>query len=70
MTIPRVVIILGELIDEYISIITNSKTVFTDYAMIKLVFFSSHMFSVFCQSLCDVINFILAVDKVNVFVPP
>ena len=28
----------GELIDKYITINTNSKTVFSDYAMLKLVF--------------------------------
>ena len=34
----------GELIDKYIDINANSKTVFTDYAMLKLVLYSPHMF--------------------------
>ena len=33
-----------ELIDKYIDINANSKTVFTDYAMLKLVLYSPHMF--------------------------
>ena len=40
----------GELIDKYIDINANSKTVFTDYAMLKLVLYSPHMFLLFCQS--------------------
>ena len=40
----------GVLIDKYITINANSKTVFTDYAMLKLVFYSPHTFSLFCQS--------------------
>ena len=34
----------GELIDKYIDINANSKTVFTDYEMLKLVLYSPHMF--------------------------
>ena len=37
-------IFLGELIDKYKDINANSKTAFTDYAMLKLVLYSPHMF--------------------------
>ena len=47
----------GELIDKYIDINANSKTVFTDYAMLKLVLNSPHMFLVFCQSKVGVVKF-------------
>ena len=40
----------GELIDKHKDINANSKTVFTDYAMLKLVLYSPHMFLLFCQS--------------------
>ena len=49
----------GELIDKYIDINANSKTVFTDYAMLKLVPYSPHMFLLFCQSKVGVVNFFL-----------
>ena len=47
----------GELIDKYIDINANSKTVFTDYAMLKLVLYSPHMFLLFCQIKVGVVNF-------------
>ena len=50
------IIFWGELIAKYITININSKTVFTDYAMLKLIFYSPHKFSLYCQSLCDVIH--------------
>ena len=40
---------LRELIDKCITIYNNSKTVFTDYEILKLVFHSPQLFSVFCQ---------------------
>ena len=46
----------GELIDKYIDINANSKTVFTDYAMLKLVLYSPHMFLLFCQSKVGVVK--------------
>ena len=46
----------GELIDKYKDINANSKTVFTDYAMLKLVLYSPHMFLLFCQSKVDVVK--------------
>ena len=46
----------GELIDKYKDINANSKTVFTDYAMLKLVFYSPHMFLLFCQSKVGVVK--------------
>ena len=49
----------GELIDKYKDINANSKTVFTDYAMLKLVHNSPHMFLVFCQSKVGVVKKIL-----------
>ena len=50
----------GELIDKYIDINANSKTVFTDYAMLKyLVLNSPHMFLLFCQSKVGVAKFFL-----------
>ena len=49
-------IFLGEFIDKYITINTNSNTVFTDCEILKLVFYRPQLFSVFCQSLCDVIH--------------
>ena len=42
----------NELIDKYITINTNSKTAFTDNAMLNLEFYNPHMFSLLCQSLC------------------
>ena len=51
----RQVIFWGELIDKYIDINANSKTVFTDYAMLKLVLYSPHMFLLFCQSKVGVV---------------
>ena len=45
----------GVLIDKTTAINKNSKTVFTDYEILKLVFHSSQLLSVFCQSLCVVI---------------
>ena len=47
----------GELIDKYIDINGNLKTVFTDYAMLKLVLYSPHMFLLFCQSKVGVVKF-------------
>ena len=47
----------GELIDKYIELNANSKTVFTDYAMLKLVLYSPHMFLLFWQSKVGVVNF-------------
>ena len=47
----------GELIDKYIDINANSKTVFTDYEMLKLVLYSPHMFLLFCQSKVGVVKF-------------
>ena len=46
----------GELIDKYKDINANSKTVFTDYAMLKLVLYSPHMFLLFCQSKVGVVK--------------
>ena len=46
----------GELIDKYKDINTNSKSVFTDYAMLKLVLYSPHMFLLFCQSKVGVVK--------------
>ena len=46
----------GELMDKYIDINANSKTVFTDYAMLKLVLYSPHMFLLFCQSKVGVVK--------------
>ena len=40
----------GELSDKYKDINANSKIVFTDYAMHKLVLYSPNMFLLFCQS--------------------
>ena len=42
--------------DKYIDINANSKTVFTDYAMLKLVLYSPHMFLLFCQSKVGVVK--------------
>ena len=50
------ILIWGELIDKYIDINANSKTVFTDYAMLKLVLYSPHMFLLFCQSKVGVVK--------------
>ena len=49
----------GELIDKYKDINANSKTVFTDYAMLKSVLYSPHMFLLFCQSKVGVVKFFL-----------
>ena len=49
-------ILWGELIDKYKDINANSKTIFTDYAMLKLVLYSPHMFLLFCQSKVGVVN--------------
>ena len=49
----------GELIDKYKDINANSKTVFTDYAMLKLVLYSPHMFLLICQSKGGVVKKIL-----------
>ena len=49
----------GELIDKYKDMNANSKTVFTDYAMLKLVLYSPHMFLLFCQSKVGVVKKIL-----------
>ena len=49
----------GELIDKYKDINANSKTVFTDYAMLKLVLHSPHMLLLFCQSKVGVVKKIL-----------
>ena len=49
----------GELIDKYIDINANSKTVLTDYAMLKLVLYSPHMFLLFCQSKVGVVTIFL-----------
>ena len=46
----------GELIDKYKDINANSKTVFTDYAILKLVLYSPHMFLLFCQSKVGVVK--------------
>ena len=46
----------GELIDKYKDINANSKTVFTDYAMLKLVLYSPNMFLLFCQSKVGVVK--------------
>ena len=46
----------GELIDKYKDINANLKTVFTDYAMLKLVLYSPHMFLLFCQSKVGVVK--------------
>ena len=50
----------GELIDKYKDINANSNTVFTDYAMLKLVLYSPHMFLLFCQSKVGVVKKIWA----------
>ena len=34
----------------------NSTTIFTDYAMLKLVLYSPHMFLLFCQSKVGVVK--------------
>ena len=46
----------GELIDKYKDINANSKIVFTDYAMLKLVLYSPRMFLLFCQSKVGVVK--------------
>ena len=51
-----IIIFWGELIDKYKDINANSKTVFTDYAMLKLVLYSPHMFLLFCQSKVAVVK--------------
>ena len=50
---------LGELINKYKDINANSNTVFTDYAMLKLVLYGPHMFLLFCQSKVGVVKKIL-----------
>ena len=50
------IVFWGELIGKYIDINANSKTVFTDYAMLKLVLYSPHMFLLFCQSKVGVVK--------------
>ena len=55
----------GELIDKYKDINANSKTVFTDYAMLKLVLYSPHMFLLFCQSKVGVVKFFLRLRKLG-----
>ena len=50
------VLFWGELIDKYKNINANSKTVFADYAMLKLVLYSPHMFLLFCQSKVGVVK--------------
>ena len=60
MKITSVICIFrGELIDKYKDRNANSKTVFTDYAMLKLVLYSPHMFLLFCQSKVGVVKKIL-----------
>ena len=54
---------LGELIDKYKDINANSKTVFTDYAMLKLVPYSPHMFLLFCQSKVGVVKKFFSLQK-------
>ena len=41
---------------------TEPKTVFTDYEILKSVFYRPHLFPVFCQSLCDVIHSIFGLN--------
>ena len=55
----------GELIDKYKDINANSKTVFTDYAMLKLVLYSPHMFLLFCHSKVGVVKFFLRLRKLG-----
>ena len=55
----------GELIDKYKDINANSKTVITDYAMLKLVLYSPHMFLLFCQSKVGVVNCFLRLRKLG-----
>ena len=55
----------GELIDEYKDINANSKTVFIDYAMLKLVLYSPHMFLLFCQSKVGVVKFFLDSENLD-----
>ena len=50
---------LGRTYDKYKDINANSKTVFTDYAMLKLVLHSPHMLLLFCQSKVGVVKKIL-----------
>ena len=50
------IIFWGELIDKYKDINANSKTVFTDYTVLKLVLYSPHMFLLFCQSEVGVVK--------------
>ena len=51
-----ILVFWDELIDKYITINTNSKAVFTDFEILKLVFYGPKLISVFCQSLCDVMH--------------
>ena len=44
-----------KLSDKYKDINANSKTVLTDYAMLKLVLYSPNMFLLFCQSKVGVV---------------
>ena len=60
-----ILIFWGELIDKYKDINANSKTVFTDYAMLKLVLYSPHMFLLFCQSKVGVVKFFLRLRKLG-----
>ena len=53
----KLILFWGELIDKYIDINANSKTVFIDYAMLKLVLYSPNMFLLFCQSKVGVVIF-------------
>ena len=61
----ELMIFWGELIDKNKDINANSKTVFTDYAMLKLVLYSPHMFLLFCQSKVGVVKFFLRLRKLG-----
>ena len=63
-SVPAIVF-WGELIDKYKDINANSKTVFTDYAMLKLVLYSPHMFLLFCQLKVGVVKFFLRLRKLG-----
>ena len=57
----------GELIDKYKDINANLKTVFTDYAMLKLVLYSPHLFLLFCQSKVGVVKRFSEYDHVFLY---